>query len=71
MPDEYLASLIEARWVPLWQDWLTSDISVFVAEIEGEVVGFAGGGAIRESIDAYGGSVLPRGRCSTLDEQGH
>jgi GNAT superfamily N-acetyltransferase len=53
VPKEYLASLNEAERVPLWRDWLTSDISVFVAEIEGEVVGFAGGGAIREPLHAY------------------
>ena len=53
IPDEYLASLNEAERVPLWQAWLTRDIRVFVAEIDGKVVGFAGGGAIRESIKAY------------------
>ena len=53
VPAEYLASLNEAERVPLWQDWLTQDISLFVAEIKGEVVGFAGGGAIRESVEAY------------------
>jgi GNAT superfamily N-acetyltransferase len=53
VPNEYLASLNEADFVPLWQDWLARDISVFVAEIEGEVVGFAGGGAIREFFQAY------------------
>ena len=53
VPQEYLDSLDEAERVPLWQDWLTRDISVFVAEIEGEVVGFAGGGAIRETLQTY------------------
>ena len=53
VPKEYLASLNETERVPLWQDWLTRDISVFVAEIEGEVVGFASGGAIREPLHAY------------------
>jgi GNAT superfamily N-acetyltransferase len=53
VPREYLASLNEAERVPIWQDWLTRDIDVFVAEVEGEVVGFAGGGAIREPFDAY------------------
>ncbi len=53
IPDEYLTALNEAERVPLWEDWLTSDISLFVAEIEGKVVGFAGGGAIREPIEAY------------------
>lgn len=53
VPEEYLASLNEAERVPLWQEWLTRDISVFVAEIEGRIVGFAGGGPIREPFDSY------------------
>ena len=53
VPDEYLATLNEAERVPLWQDWLTRDISVLVAENEGKVVGFAGGGAIREPFRPY------------------
>lgn len=53
VPDEYLASLNEAERVPLWQEWLTRDISVFVAEHEGKIVGFAGGGPIREPLAAY------------------
>jgi GNAT superfamily N-acetyltransferase len=53
VPQEYLASLNEAERVPIWQDWLTRDISVFIAEIEGQVVGFAGGGAVREPLHAY------------------
>jgi GNAT superfamily N-acetyltransferase len=53
VPEEYLASLNEAERVPLWQEWLTRDINVFVAEIEGKIVGFAGGGPIREPLAAY------------------
>lgn len=53
VPQEYLASLNEAERVPLWQDWLTRGISVFVAETDGQVVGFAGGGPIREPVQAY------------------
>jgi GNAT superfamily N-acetyltransferase len=48
-----LASLNETERVPLWQEWLIRDISVFVAEIEGKVVGFASGGPIREPLAAY------------------
>jgi GNAT superfamily N-acetyltransferase len=50
LPTQYLASLNEADRVPQWQDWLTRDITVFVAEIDGEIVGFAGGGPIREPL---------------------
>ena len=53
VPEEYLASLTEAERVPLWQEWLTRDISVFVAEVAGKIVGFAGGGPIREPLAAY------------------
>jgi GNAT superfamily N-acetyltransferase len=48
-----LASLNETERVPLWQEWLIRDISVFVAEIEGKIVGFASGGPIREPLAAY------------------
>jgi GNAT superfamily N-acetyltransferase len=53
VPEEYLASLNEAERVPRWQEWLTRNNSVFVAEIEGKIVGFAGGGAIRGPLAAY------------------
>ncbi len=53
VPKKYLASLNEAERVPTWQEWLARDIDVFIAEVEGEVVGFAGGGAIREPLEAY------------------
>jgi len=44
--------LTEAERVPLWQEWLTRDISVFVAEVAGKIGGFAGGGPIREPLAA-------------------
>jgi L-amino acid N-acyltransferase YncA len=53
VPQKYLAALNEAERVPLWQDWLARETSVFVAEIEGQVIGFAGGGAIRQPLHAY------------------
>lgn len=53
VPEEYLTSLNEAERIPIWKEWLTRDISVFVAEIEGNIVGFAGGGPIREPLAAY------------------
>jgi GNAT superfamily N-acetyltransferase len=57
VPQQYLASLNEAERVPLWQQWLTFDISVFVAEIDGTVVGFASGGPIREPLAPYGAEL--------------
>ncbi len=53
VPQRYLASLNEAEHLPLWQEWLTRDISVFVAEVDGQMVGFAGGGPIRQPLAAY------------------
>jgi GNAT superfamily N-acetyltransferase len=53
VPDTYLASLNEAERVPLWKEWLTRDICVFVAESEGEVVGFVSGGSIGETVLSY------------------
>ena len=53
VPPAYLATLDEAERVPLWQDWLTRDISVYVAECEGKVVGFAAGGPPRELLEGY------------------
>jgi GNAT superfamily N-acetyltransferase len=53
VPDDYLASLNEAERVLLWQDWLTRDIQVYVAEQDGELVGFIGGGPIREPLPGY------------------
>ena len=53
VPKEYLASLSEEERVPLWRDRLTQGLSVFLAEVEGEVVGFAAGGALREPHRAY------------------
>ncbi|HEX4487377.1 MAG TPA: GNAT family N-acetyltransferase [Terriglobales bacterium] len=53
VPVEYLAALNETERVPLWRDWLAKDILTFVAELDGRVVGFASGGANRESAQTY------------------
>lgn len=53
VPKAYLASLNEAERELLWRDWLTRDIQVFVAELDGEVVGFASGGPIREPLQEF------------------
>lgn len=53
VPRTYLATLDETERVLLWQEWLTREISVFVAEHEGRVVGFAAGGSIREPLQNY------------------
>ncbi len=53
VPDEYLATLNEAERVPLWREWLIRDIQVYVADLDGEVVGFISGGPIREPVETY------------------
>jgi GNAT superfamily N-acetyltransferase len=50
VPKAYLDSLNEAERVPLWREWLTRDIQVFVADLDGEIVGFISGGAVREPL---------------------
>ena len=58
VPDEYLASRNEAEHTLLWRDWLTRDIHVFIADRDGEVVGFINGGRIREPILTYDGELF-------------
>jgi L-amino acid N-acyltransferase YncA len=53
VPDEYLAGLDESERAVLWREWLTREVQVFVAELDGEIVGFVGGGALREPLQDY------------------
>jgi L-amino acid N-acyltransferase YncA len=53
VPEVYLASLKETEREASWREWLTLDVDVFVAELEGEVVGFVSGGAIREPVEEF------------------
>jgi GNAT superfamily N-acetyltransferase len=53
VPEAYLASLKETERETSWREWMTLDVDVFVAEVEGEVVGFVGGGAIREPVEGF------------------
>ena len=53
VPPEYLASLDVGQREVSWREWLPLDIDVFVAEVDGEVVGFVGGGAIREPVEGF------------------
>jgi hypothetical protein len=48
VPDGYLTTLNEAEHVVLWREWLTRDIWVYIADLDGEIVGFISGGAISE-----------------------
>jgi ribosomal protein S18 acetylase RimI-like enzyme len=53
VPAEYLSSLDEADRMLQWQEWLKLDICVHVAELNGGVIGFVSGGALREPIGDY------------------
>lgn len=53
VPDEYLAALNEAERVPLWREWLTRDVQVYIADLDGKVIGFISGGPIREPVQNY------------------
>jgi len=53
VPEEYLATLNEAERVLLWREWLTRDVPVYIADLDGEIAGFISGGAIREPVQTY------------------
>jgi GNAT superfamily N-acetyltransferase len=53
VPEEYLATLNEAERELAWRDRLTRDIRVYIADLDGEIVGFISGGAIREPVQTY------------------
>jgi GNAT superfamily N-acetyltransferase len=53
VPEDYLASLNEAERALMWRDWLARDFQVYVAEQDGELVGFISGGQIREPLQRY------------------
>ena len=50
VPDDYLAQLNEGQRAKQWREWLGKDVPILVAEMEKQVVGFAGGGPIREPV---------------------
>jgi L-amino acid N-acyltransferase YncA len=53
VPEAYLSSLNEAEREASWREWLALDVDVFVAEVDGEVVGFVSGGALREPVEEF------------------
>ena len=53
VPDEYLATLKESDREPVWREQLTRAVEIYVANLDGEVVGFIAGGPIREAVQAY------------------
>lgn len=53
LPAPFLDALNENDRLLQWQQWLTLDIPVFVAELDGTVAGFISGGSLREPIPTY------------------
>ncbi len=51
--DQFLADLNVEERVVRWREVLESDPYIFIAEREGEVIGFISGGAIRETLEEY------------------
>src|SRR5882672_5736312 len=39
LPDEYLATLNEAERILLWREWLSRDLQVYIADLDGEIAG--------------------------------
>lgn len=52
IPANYIEGMSADERTPLWRDWLTRDIKVFVSEENGRINGFISGGAIREPVQS-------------------
>lgn len=57
VPDEYLAGMSYERREAFWEKSLTDGAKVYVAEEEGNIIGFATGGKIRGEIEDYEGEL--------------
>lgn len=57
VPSPFLAALNEADRASQWTGWLQLDLPVYVAEVssqtDSQIVGFIGGGPIRESVPGF------------------
>ncbi len=53
IPDEFLLALDEGERTAQWRQRLTLDVVVLVAEQDGNAIGFAGGGPVREPLEGY------------------
>jgi ribosomal protein S18 acetylase RimI-like enzyme len=53
VPDQFLAELDVEERAARWREVLKSDPYIFIAERDGEIVGFISGGAIREPLEKH------------------
>jgi GNAT superfamily N-acetyltransferase len=57
VPDAYLAGLNTEQRALRWRERLSTAEHILVAELNGEVVGFVSGGAIREPLEGYDAEI--------------
>jgi L-amino acid N-acyltransferase YncA len=53
VPQAYLSTLDETARTASWREWLALTVQVFVAELDGQIVGFTSGGPLREPLQNY------------------
>src|ERR1700737_3403553 len=53
VPQAYLSTLDETARTASWREWLALTVKVLVAELDGQIVGFASGGPLREPLQNY------------------
>lgn len=68
--DSYLASLDPIARTEQWQQWLTLDLPILVAEDAGSLVGFAGGGALREPLPGFDAELFAIYLLASAQHQG-
>ena len=60
VPDSYLSTLSKAKRQEMWENIISSNTAkqyTFVAEVNGEIVGFVNGGEAREKEHGYKGEL--------------
>jgi|SRR5271165_2681524 len=59
VPQAYLDALDESQFTERWRTWITTETSAsfYVAEVDGNLCGFASGGPIRKPVFFYDGEL--------------
>jgi len=72
LPDDFLASLSEAGYLERWTRQLDDpSLLIFVAEEDGEVVGFSSGGKERAGEDGFSGELYAIYLLESAKRHGH